>query len=116
VIAERDAIGNTRAMTAIPPPTPNHRWLGWHAPAMRRTVLVGSSGLIAAVVLLWFVPWGLAAVAGWDVAALAFLTSVWPIIGRADSSHAAELAKARGRDPRFRDRALGGMLYGQVPG
>jgi uncharacterized membrane protein len=92
-MAERDAIGNTRAMTAIPPPTPYHRWLGWHAPAMRRTVIVGASGLIVAVVLLWFVPWGLAAVTGWDVAALAFLASVWPIIVRADSSHAAQLAK-----------------------
>jgi uncharacterized membrane protein len=92
-MAEHAAIGNTRAMTAIPPPTPYHRWLGWHAPAMRRTVLVGTSGLIVAVVLLWFVPWGLAAVAGWDVAALAFLSSVWPIIVRADSSHAAQLAK-----------------------
>jgi uncharacterized membrane protein len=92
-MAERDLIGNTRAMTAIPPPTPYHRWLGWHALAMRRTVIVGSSGLIVAVVLLWFVPWGLAAVAGWDFAALAFLTSVWPIIVRADSSHAAQLAK-----------------------
>ena len=38
-------------------------------------------------------PWGLAAVAGWDVAALAFLTSVWPIIARADSSHAAQIAR-----------------------
>ena len=80
-------------MSAIPPPTPYHRWLGWHAPAMRRTLIVGASGLIVAVVLLWFVPWGLAAMAGWDVAALAFLASVWPIIVRADSSHAAKLAK-----------------------
>ena len=80
-------------MSAIPPPTPYHRWLGWHAPAMRRTVIVGASGLIVAVVLLWFVPWGLAAMGGWDVAALAFLASVWPIIVRADSSHAAKLAK-----------------------
>ena len=60
---------------------------------MRRTLIVGASGLIVAVVLLWFVPWGLAAMAGWDVAALAFLTSVWPIIVRADSSHAAKLAR-----------------------
>jgi uncharacterized membrane protein len=79
-------------MTAIPPPTRYHRWLGWHASAMRRTFIVGSSGLIVAVVLLWFVPWGMAVVAGWNVAALAFLGSVWPIIIRADSSHAAELA------------------------
>ena len=66
--------------------------MGWHAPAMRRAVIVGSIGLIVAVALLWFVPWGMAVMAGWDVAAVAFLTSVWPIILRADSSHAAELA------------------------
>jgi uncharacterized membrane protein len=80
-------------MTAIPPPTRYHRWLGWHAPALRRTVIVGSIGLIVAVVLLWFVPWGMAIVAGWDAAAVAFLISVWPIIIRADSSGAAELAQ-----------------------
>jgi uncharacterized membrane protein len=79
-------------MTSIPNPTRYHRWLGWHAPAMRRTVIVGSIGLIVAVVLLWFVPWGMAVVAGWDAAALAFLMSVWAIIIRADSSHAAQLA------------------------
>jgi uncharacterized membrane protein len=90
--AEGAAIGNTQAMTAIPPPTGYHRWLGWHASAMRRTFIVGSSGLIVAVALLWFAPWGMAVVAGWDVAALAFLASVWPIIIRADSSHAAQLA------------------------
>jgi uncharacterized membrane protein len=79
-------------MTSIPNPTRYHRWLGWHAPAMRRAVIVGSIGLIVAVVLLWFVPWGMAVVAGWDAAALAFLISVWPIIIRANSSHAAQLA------------------------
>ena len=91
-MARRDAIGNTRAMTSIPNPTRYHRWLGWHAPAMRRTVIVGSIGLIVTVMLLWFVPWGIAVVTGWDAAALAFLISVWPIIIRADSSHAAQLA------------------------
>jgi uncharacterized membrane protein len=80
-------------MTAIPPPTRYHRWLGWHAPALRRTVIVGSIGLIVTVVLLRFMPWGMAVVAGWDAAALAFLITVWPIIIRADSSGAAELAK-----------------------
>ena len=79
-------------MTSIPNPTRYHRWLGWHAPAMRRTVIVGSIGLVVAVVLLWFVPWGMAVVAGWDAAALAFLLNVWPIIIRANSSHAAQLA------------------------
>jgi uncharacterized membrane protein len=91
-MARRDAIGNTQSMTSIPNPTRYHRWLGWHAPAMRRAVIVGSIGLIVALVLLWFVPWGMAVVAGWDAAALAFLISVWPIIIRANSSHAAQLA------------------------
>jgi uncharacterized membrane protein len=91
-MARRDAISNTQPMTSIPNPTRYHRWLGWHAPALRRAVIVGSIGLIVAVVLLWFVPWGMAVVAGWDAAALAFLISVWPIIIRANSSHAAQLA------------------------
>jgi len=80
-------------MTSMPNPTRYHRWLGWHAPALRRTVIVGSIGLIVAVVLLWFVPWGMAVVAGWDAAALAFLISVWPIILRADSANVVQLAK-----------------------
>ena len=92
-MARRNTIGNTRAMTSIPNPTLYHRWLGWHAPAMRRTVIVGAIGLIVAVVLIWFVPWGMAVVAGWDAAALVFLISVWPIILRADGGHVVQLAK-----------------------
>ena len=88
-----NAIRNTQAMTAIPPPTRYHRWLGWHAPAMRRAVMVGTGGLIVAAALLPFVPWAVAVVTGWDVAALAFLLSVWPIIIRADGPRAAQLAK-----------------------
>jgi uncharacterized membrane protein len=60
---------------------------------MRRTVTVGISGLIVAAALLRFLPWGVAVVTGWDVAALFFLVSVWPIIVRADGPGAAELAK-----------------------
>jgi uncharacterized membrane protein len=87
-----DAIGNTRSMTVTPPPTRYHRWLGWYAPAMRRTVTVASIGLVVVVVLVWVLPWGVAVLAGWDAAALTFLTSVWPIIIRADGPHAAQLA------------------------
>jgi uncharacterized membrane protein len=78
-------------MTASPPPTLYHRWMGWHAPAMRRAAVVVVIGLVVAVLLLGFLPWGLAVVGGWDAAALAFLMIVWPIILRADSPH-AELA------------------------
>jgi uncharacterized membrane protein len=91
-MARRDAIGNTPMMTATPPPTRYHRWLGWYAPAMRRAVVVGSIGLGVVVVLVWFLPWGLAVVAGWDAAALTFLVSSWGIILRGDGAHAAQLA------------------------
>jgi uncharacterized membrane protein len=91
-MAARDPIGNTPTMTTAPPPTRYHRWLGWYAPAMRRAVIVGSVGLLVVVVLAWFLPWGMAVVAGWDAAALTFLVSIWPIILRADGLHAAQLA------------------------
>ncbi len=85
-------VGNTQTMTGVPAPTLYHRWLGWHALAMRRAVTVLSAGLIVAVVLLPFVTWGLALVGGWDAAALAFLLTTWPIIIRADSARAAQFA------------------------
>jgi uncharacterized membrane protein len=81
-------------MTVMPPRTRYHRWLGWHAPAILRTVIVGCSGLIVAVVFFWFVPLEMAVVAGWDAAALAFLATVWPIIIQADSSQAAQVANS----------------------
>ncbi|HVD14872.1 MAG TPA: DUF1345 domain-containing protein [Actinomycetota bacterium] len=79
-------------MTAIPPATLYHRWLGWHALALRRAVAVAVIGLIVALVLVWFVTWGLAVVVGWDVAALTFLAIVRPIIARADGSRTEQLA------------------------
>jgi uncharacterized membrane protein len=79
-------------MTGIPADTLYHRWVGWHAPAMRRALTVLMAGLIVAVVLLPFVTWGLALVGGWDAAAFAFLLTTWPIIIRADGSGAAQLA------------------------
>jgi len=79
-------------MTGVPADTLYHRWLGWHAPAMRRAATVFIVGLIVTLVLLPFVTWGLALVGGWDAAALAFLLTTWPIIIRADSSRAAQLA------------------------
>jgi len=87
-----DVIGNNLTMTGMPPETLYHRWLGWHAPAMRRAVIVVSIGLIVTVALLRFVAWAWAVVWGWDTAALGFLATIWPIIVRADSSHAKQLA------------------------
>ena len=91
-VACADAIGNTPTMTTIPPPTLYQRWLGWYAPAMRRAVVVAAIGLAVALVLLPFVTWGMAVVAGWDAAALIFLMSIGPIIIRADSPHTERLA------------------------
>ena len=79
-------------MADVPASTLYHRWLGWHAPAMRRALTVLVVGLILTVVLLPFVTWGLAVVGGWDAAALTFLLTTWPILIRADSSHTAQLA------------------------
>jgi hypothetical protein len=76
VMAARDPIGNTPTMTTNPPPTRYHRWLGWYAPAMRRAVVVSAIGLVVVVLLAWFLPWGLAVVAGWDAAALTFLAGL----------------------------------------
>src|SRR5215470_17771512 len=71
-MTRRQAVGNTQTMTGLPAPTLYHRWLGWHAPAMRRALTVLTAGLIVAVVLLPFVTWGLALTGGWDAAALTF--------------------------------------------
>jgi uncharacterized membrane protein len=79
-------------MTASPPPTLYHRWMGWHAPALRRVAIVASIGLVVALVLMPIVPLELAVVAGWDAAALTYLGSIWPIILRADSGQAEQLA------------------------
>jgi uncharacterized membrane protein len=79
-------------MTGVPARTRYHRWLGWHAPAMRRALTVLIAGLIVTGALLPFVTWGLAVAGGWDAAALAFLLATWPIIIRADSALAPQLA------------------------
>jgi uncharacterized membrane protein len=88
----REAAGNTQTMTGVPAPTLYHRWLGWHAPAMRRALTAFAAGLIVTVVSLPFVAWGLALVAGWDDAVLTILLTIWPVIIRADSSLAPQLA------------------------
>jgi len=79
-------------MTGVPAPTLYHRWLGWHAPAMRRAVTAFIAGLIVTVVLLPFAAWALALTGGWDTATLAFLLPAWSVVIRADSSRAPQLA------------------------
>jgi len=83
---------DTQTMTGAPVRTLYHRWLGWQAAAMRRALTVVVAGLIVAAALLPFAPWGLALVAGWNAAAIAFLLSIWPVIVKADGSRTAQLA------------------------
>jgi len=79
-------------MTGGRAPTVYHRWLGWHAPAMRRAVGVLVVGLAVVVVLLPFVTWGLALVGGWDAAAVTFVLALWPVILRGGSALVAQQA------------------------
>lgn len=80
-------------MAAIPPETMYHRWLGWHARALRRLVIAGSIGFTAGLVLLAPVTWEMALIGGWDVSALVFLLAVGPIIVRSDGLRTAALAR-----------------------
>jgi uncharacterized membrane protein len=79
-------------MTASPPPTLYHRWMGWHAPALRRVAILACIGLAVTLALLPILPWQPAVVTGWDAAALTYLSSIWPIILRADSAQAEQFA------------------------
>jgi uncharacterized membrane protein len=81
------------ATSAMPRKSLYHRWLGWHASSLQRAVVVACVGMIVALVLLPFVTWEMAVVAGWDAAALVFLAIVWQIILRSGSAHAEQLAR-----------------------
>jgi uncharacterized membrane protein len=76
-------------MIPVPPRTPYHRLLGWHAPALRRLVVAGSIGLTVAVVLAFPATWELALIAGWDASALIFLLAVGPIVVRSGPEQTA---------------------------
>ena len=82
-------------MTGLPAPTLCHRWLGWHAPAMRRAVSVLIAGLLVAVVLLPFVTWGLALTGGWPIAA----ARRGPMAGAAGAGVLALVQVTVGRHP-----------------
>jgi uncharacterized membrane protein len=79
-------------MTDMPRPTLYHRSVGWHAPSMRRTLIVTIAGLIVAAILVWFVPWPLALTGGWIAAGLVFLVTVGQIILAAAGRHTRSLA------------------------
>ena len=69
-----------------PAPTAYHRWVGWHAPALRRLAVAGVIGVATGLLVALVVRWELAVLLGWDAAALAFLGSVWPVIVGCDAA------------------------------
>jgi uncharacterized membrane protein len=75
------------------------RWLNRHPLEIRRAGPVAVIGLVVGLVILPFVTWPVAVVVGWDVSALAFLITVWPMIRRADGARTERLAK-REDEPR----------------
>ncbi|MEU7824629.1 DUF1345 domain-containing protein [Catellatospora sp. NPDC049133] len=79
-------------MPGIPSPTFYHRWLGWHAPALRRAAVVACLGLLAGAGLAMATTWELAAIGGWNVMALTFLIATWPMILRANGAATRKLA------------------------
>ncbi|HEY6697284.1 MAG TPA: DUF1345 domain-containing protein [Acidimicrobiales bacterium] len=77
---------------SIPPPTMYYRWLGWHAPALRRLVAAAVVGVAAGLAVATALPWYLAVIGGWIATALTFLFSIATIIIRADGPSTERLA------------------------
>ena len=75
-----------------PSATLYQRWLGWHALALRRAIIVVCVGVAVAVVLAQRASWELAIVSGWDAAATTFLLTTWHVIFRADGDDTRRLA------------------------
>jgi uncharacterized membrane protein len=73
-------------------PTMYHRWLGWHAPALRRLLIAAVVGLVTGLSLAIALPWRLAVLGGWNGTALTFLLSVAPVILGADGPRTQSLA------------------------
>jgi uncharacterized membrane protein len=77
---------------SVPAPTVYHRWLGWHAPALRRLLVAAAVGVAAGLALAMVLPWRLAVLGGWNATALTFLLSVAPIILGADGARTQRIA------------------------
>jgi uncharacterized membrane protein len=77
---------------ALPLPTPYHRMMGWHAPAVRRLCVVAVVGLAVGGLAALFLPWQLAVLGGWNATAVAFLATVVPIVLKADGPSTERLA------------------------
>jgi uncharacterized membrane protein len=67
-------------------PTVLHRWVGYHAPSLRRLTIAAAVGIAGYLLAAPFVRWQVAALLGWDGAALTFLVTVWMTLGRAGAA------------------------------
>jgi len=79
-------------VTAAPPQTVYHRWLGYHAPALRRLAIAAAFGLIVGLLLVPFQRPEIAVLAGWDVCATTILVVVWHLFRTADGARTKVLA------------------------
>ena len=67
--------------------------LAWHAPAVRRLLVSGVAGGIAALVSgVSGGPWQLTVLAGWNTAAVAYVALVWATISRFSAQQTARMA------------------------
>jgi uncharacterized membrane protein len=57
-----------------------------------RVLVAAAIGLVAALIVAWFVPWQLTVLVGWDVTAVLVVGTVWLAIGRFTSEQTRELA------------------------
>ena len=77
---------------SVPAPTVYHRWLGWHAPALRRLLIAAVVGVVSGLALATVLPWRLALLGAWNATAFTFLLSVAPIILGADGGRTQRIA------------------------
>jgi uncharacterized membrane protein len=76
-------------VSLAPMPT---RVVGERHSGRRRTMVATASGLLAAAVVVWFVPWELTVLVGWDVAAVIVLVRAWGHLWRFDPQQTQEFA------------------------
>ena len=61
------------------------RWMGQRALARERVLLAIGGALVVTAAVVWFAPWQLTVLAGWDGGAAVYLGTVWASVGRADA-------------------------------
>jgi uncharacterized membrane protein len=70
-----------------------HRWISWHAPAVRRLGVASVLGVAGGIAVSPFVPVEIVLIIGWDIICTAFLVATGHIITRADGPKTEMLAR-----------------------